>query len=153
MSGSIRYFVAGEPKGQPRPRACIRGNRAAVYDPGTADGWKWAVRAATAEHRGQGVLGGPVRLVLRFLMPRPKAHFRTGRHSAELKPEAPDHHQAKPDLDNLEKAVMDAMTAAGIWLDDSQVTSKDSRKLYAPPGTGPGCWIEVVEAAEARAVA
>ena len=37
---------------------------------------------------------------------------------------------SKPDLDNLEKAVMDALTTAGVWCDDAQVVEKHSAKVY-----------------------
>ncbi|MCL2139963.1 MAG: RusA family crossover junction endodeoxyribonuclease [Treponema sp.] len=37
----------------------------------------------------------------------------------------------KPDLDNLLKAVMDALTAAGAWKDDAQVRSIKASKHYA----------------------
>ena len=41
-----------------------------------------------------------------------------------------------PDLDKLERAVLDALTAV-VWVDDSQVAEVDKRKVYAddmPPG-------------------
>lgn len=34
------------------------------------------------------------------------------------------------DVDNLAKSVLDAMTAAGVWLDDSQVVDLTCRKGY-----------------------
>lgn len=34
------------------------------------------------------------------------------------------------DVDNLAKAILDAMTAAGVWLDDSQVVELVCRKGY-----------------------
>jgi Holliday junction resolvase RusA-like endonuclease len=39
----------------------------------------------------------------------------------------------KPDLDNYEKAIMDACTAAGLWRDDCLVVTKLSRKRYGSP--------------------
>lgn len=36
----------------------------------------------------------------------------------------------KPDLDNLEKAVMDALTTAKWWTDDSIVVDKRSVKVW-----------------------
>jgi len=51
----------------------------------------------------------------------------------------------KPDLDNYEKSVMDACTEAGIWTDDSLVTTKFSCKRYADergPGIAIAVWAE-----------
>ena len=36
-----------------------------------------------------------------------------------------------PDIDKLERAVLDAMTIAGVWGDDSQVVSGTRGKRYA----------------------
>jgi len=45
----ITFFVPGEPKGQPRPRAFARkmGDKfvARVFDAATAEGWKGAIAA------------------------------------------------------------------------------------------------------------
>jgi Holliday junction resolvase RusA-like endonuclease len=48
----------------------------------------------------------------------------------------------RPDLDNLEKLVMDVFTRAGIWRDDGQVAAKTTSKPYANEGEKPG--MEVV---------
>lgn len=139
MKPPLQFFAHGLPKGQPRARACRRGNHAAVYDPGTADAWKWAVRAA-AKDKWDGVpFVGPIRLEVTFYMPRPKAHFRA---NGDLKPNAPEWHIGKPDRDNLEKALMDALTTLGVWADDCQVCTGTVRKQYATKG---GAWVTVAE--------
>jgi len=139
MREPLQFFAHGTPKGQPRARACRRGNHAAVYDPGTADAWKWAVRAA-AKDKWDGVpFVGPIRLEVTFYMPRPKSHFRS---NGDLKPKAPEWHIGKPDRDNLEKALMDALTTLGVWADDCQVCTGVVRKKYATKG---GAWVTVAE--------
>lgn len=45
------------------------------------------------------------------------------------------------DVDNLAKSVLDAMTAAGIWQDDSQVVELTCRKGY---GSADGVSVRVV---------
>ena len=132
----ITFFVAGTPIAQPRVRACIRGKHAGVYDPGTANEWKNQVMSAgtTAAYRPEHgtkceIITGPVGLTLHFYLPRPKHHFRS---NGELKQTAPWWHTSKPDLDNLEKAVKDAITQIGvIWADDSQVCMSQKTKIYA----------------------
>ena len=44
-----RLEVNGDPKPQPRPKAFKRGKHAAVYDPGTAEGWKGSIALAARE--------------------------------------------------------------------------------------------------------
>lgn len=122
----VSFFVPGIPKAQPRPRSFVCKGRVRVYDAGTAESWKSdiaiAARAALAGHKFE----GPIYLMLYFYMPRPKSHFIGGK----LRYSAPVRHTSKPDLDNLEKAVMDALTNIGAWNDDSQVCVKRGFKVY-----------------------
>jgi Holliday junction resolvase RusA-like endonuclease len=53
------------------------------------------------------------------------------------KPKSPVWHCKKPDLDNLIKAVTDAITdTQRIWLDDSQVCFISATKSYALQAVG-----------------
>jgi Holliday junction resolvase RusA-like endonuclease len=51
-------------------------------------------------------------------------------------------HTKKPDADNLLKAVMDALTDAGIWQDDALVFRTEAAKWYASDETGARIVIE-----------
>lgn len=124
---TLTFRVIGIPKGQPRARACIRGRHAGVYDPGTADAWKAAVRKAAASWWDKVPFTGPVAVDIDFLMPRPKAHYRR----SELRDDAPAWCCTKPDRDNLDKAVLDALTAMGFLRDDCIVVDGRVRKLYS----------------------
>ena len=132
----ISIFVPGLPVAQPRAKAVAFGGRARVYNPGTANEWKACVIHAFKSEAGAFKEGVPVRLVMHFHLPRPNGHFGSGKNSEKLKPSAPSHHTKKPDADNLAKAVMDALTAAGVWVDDSQVAVSMTVKLYADGPTG-----------------
>lgn len=131
MPSVISFEVQGDPKGQPRPRAFARkfangAVMARVYDPGTAEGWKAQIALAAKEHVPFPPLTGPVRLDIEFRFKRPKSHFlKTG-----LRSDAPFFHIGKPDRDNLEKAVMDALTTLGMWKDDGQVCVGEVKKIY-----------------------
>lgn len=57
---------------------------------------------------------------MKFLFPRPKCHFGSGKNANNLKPYAPIFHTNKPDIDKLERCVLDALTGI-VWVDDSQV--------------------------------
>lgn len=136
----------GRPKGQPRPRAFSRGGRAAVYDPGTAEGWKGDVAVACKELEGAAIFA-PLSVTLTFYMPRPKGHYRK---NGTLTPSAPVFmHASKPDADNLAKAVLDALTNIRAWLDDDQVCELTVRKYWEQPNTHPpGCMIRISELRE-----
>ena len=68
---------------------------------------------------------GPVMLWVTFVMPR------TSDITWKTKPMPRRWHVKKPDSDNLEKAVKDAITAAGVWKDDSQVCWTNKQKIIA----------------------
>lgn len=139
----ISFWVPGEPKGQPRPRAFARkmGDKfvARVYDAGTAEGWKSQIAIAAKPHLKQ--LEGALRLNLIFYFPRPKSHLRT---NGQRKETAPRSHVTKPDCDNLAKAVMDALSTLGAWHDDRQVTALSVQKHYVDEyAKHPGALIEI----------
>lgn len=131
----LTFTAHGNPKGQPRARACIRGKHAGVYDPGTADDWKMIVRCA-AKAKWDGVpFDGPTMIACLFVFARPKSHFRK---NGELKPDAPSWHTSRPDGDNLTKLIFDSITSAGILRDDCIVCSSSTEKRYASQGELPG---------------
>lgn len=147
---SLQIIVVGEPKGQPRPRACIRGKRAGMYDVGTADGWKALVREAAKEAlrtagwsgAARPLLTGPVRVDICIWFPRPKSHFL----KAGIRANAPHYHISKPDRDNCEKAILDALGSEElqIWRDDAQVCDGAVTKTYAAPGQAAGARINIL---------
>ena len=143
---TLSFYAYGTPKGQPRGRACVRGKHAGIYDPGTADGWKASVRAAARDAwvaMGKPIFTGPLRVEIVVNFARPKNHFRTGKHAGKVKPDAPNYHTTKPDRDNLDKAILDALTNAGIWADDSIVCAGGITKQYAT--TTPGAYVEITK--------
>ena len=142
----ISFFVPGIPKGQPRPRAFAFHGKARVFDPGTAEGWKSQVALAANPHLPKAPMDGPIEANLIFFFPRPKAHFK-GK-AQTLREDAPAWHKAKPDADNLAKAVLDALTTLGIWEDDAAVCCLRVVKLYR--SHSPGCDIEIRTAEELR---
>jgi Holliday junction resolvase RusA-like endonuclease len=96
-----------------------------VYNPSSADAWKNEIKMAFHSCR-QPTIIGPARLKVLFCMPVPN-----GKNIEEGSP-----HTSKPDTDNLFKAVMDAMTAVGVWKDDALVSDVTAGKFYARGATG-----------------
>lgn len=130
----IDFFVAGIPKAQPRVKAFVRGGHAGVYTPDSADAWKQAVRQQSVANAPECFTAAPIRISLDFFFPRPKAHYKR---DGSVKPNAPIWHQNKPDIDNLIKALTDAITdTQRIWLDDSQICEITATKTYAMNAVG-----------------
>jgi Holliday junction resolvase RusA-like endonuclease len=65
----------------------------------------------------------PILARMVFSFARPKGHYRTGKNAHILRDEAPIRPIAKNlgDLAKLARATEDALTAAGVWADDSLV--------------------------------
>ena len=133
MKTIYQVFVNGVPKAQPRPRMARNGH---VYNPNSADSWKEEVKAAFLPFcRRRRPLTDPIHLRVDFFLPKPK-DLKIGRGN-----KVP--HTKKPDADNLLKAVMDAMTEAGVWKDDAQVFWPEAPKWYAQDKTGAEITVEI----------
>ena len=127
----IIIAVTGDPKGQPRARAFYKpGLGVRMYDSGSAEGWKGQIALAARPVLPATPLDGPCRVDIALRFPRPKGHYRTGKHAGELRPDAPFWHTGKPDRDNAEKAVLDCLTQLGVWRDDCQVCAGEVTKVW-----------------------
>lgn len=141
----IFFRVNGIPRPQPRPRATIRGAHAGVYDPGTANAWRNAVKLAAVAVLPDKPLDGPLSVDLEILLPRPKRLMR------KKDPEGEVWATGKlNDVDNLAKAIMDALTNARVWEDDGQVVSLAVRKKYHAKECEPGALILIRPEVELR---
>ena len=130
----LDFHVSGIPKAQPRVKAFVRGGHAGVYTPDSAEIWKQEVRRQAVANAPESLMTGPSRLQLDFFLPRPKAHYKR---DGSLKADQSIWHTSKPDLDNLIKAVTDAITdTQRIWLDDSQICEITATKTYAMNAVG-----------------
>ena len=148
---TLSFFVEGDPKGQPRPKAFARVGKdgkakASVYEPGTAYHWKQSIYVAARHAMLDDVNGvyatqAPVALTMTFRFRRPKSHFGAKGFKGQF---ADARHTQKPDLDNLAKAVMDALTDAGVWHDDAQVFHTVQTREWCAPNARPGVAIEIV---------
>lgn len=106
--------------------------------------WRQDVAAqALLAMEGRELMVGPVSVIVTFLFPRPKAHYRTGRHAANLRDDAPDWHASKPDLSKLVRALEDALTGV-VFRDDAQVASMVVGKRYCRADEQPGAMVNVV---------
>lgn len=124
-----QWHVVGLPKAQGRPKFARIGNHVRAYDPQTSRDWKELVKLQIISTRPAAILDGPLKLVVNFRLPRPKSL-----------PKRVLWHTKKPDVDNLVKAVKDAMKGI-VYRDDSQVVALYVTKRYdAEPGVCIRLW-------------
>lgn len=138
----ISYFVAGVPKPQARPRMFRRGSFVSTYSPKTK--WFSDVVKASKEKKqlmkecGLNQFVKEIALELVFNMPIPKNTSKKKRAMLKFVTK-------KPDIDNLAKAVMDAIGKVEIWRDDSQIAILKASKVYSD---NVGCQIVISEILE-----
>lgn len=140
-------WVDGLPKGQPRARS--RRGFTGVYDPGTADGWKAQVQLAFQPVLPDQPINEPLKIDIAWYMKRPGS-FTTNyrkilREQLGLRklPSTALPFIGKPDRDNLDKAILDALTQANYMRDDSIVVAGSLVKLYHEVGGKTGALIRV----------
>lgn len=105
--------------------------------------WRADVRAAflvDGQPRLRFAKGQPVSVRLTFVMPRPAT-------MPKRKPTPP--HTKRPDVDKLLRAVLDALTSAGVLADDCQVVEQYAVKRTAELDETPGCLIHLQPAVDA----
>lgn len=117
----ISFFVPGIPA--PKGSFKIVGRRGLrgriTNDNERTKPWEWAITAEAmklwpAAHRK---LDAPFAIKMEFYLPRPQR--------------SPQHPTKKPDIDKLARSVNDALTAAGIWRDDSCLVDQRAAKFYS----------------------
>src|SRR3989337_2222366 len=109
-------FIHGKPIPQARPRFARRGRKVITYDPSQCRRWKNEIKRQIMINNLARICTKPIEITLRF-------YFNSPANNKSL------HHTKKPDLDNLVKAVLDALK--GIYYhDDSIVVNIHAGKNY-----------------------
>jgi len=116
----VAFTVEGSPVPKARPRTVRKGGRTWSYTPRKVQEWEERVREEAAKHFPQ-PLEGPVALSLVFYLRRPKSRRKD------------NYVSTAPDLDNLEKALIDGLNGAAFH-DDRQVVIKTGVKRYTVGG-------------------
>jgi Holliday junction resolvase RusA-like endonuclease len=110
----VRFDVVGQPVAKSRPRVVTKGKRRFAYTRKKVKEWENVVREEASKHFEK-PFDRPVVVSLTFYMPR----------SRRLDFWAP----TTPDLDNLEKSVLDALNGVA-YTDDRLVVAKSASKRY-----------------------
>lgn len=117
MSTAASFVVPGEPVAQGSMVRTAHGMRHSK--PLQITYYRSAVAAAWETVGIADPLTGPLQLEVTFVLPRPKTA-----------PKRRTQPEVKPDLDKLLRALGDALTLTGAWIDDGQVTRIAASKIY-----------------------
>jgi len=120
----VKFTVHMEPVPKDRPRTTVKNGKARIYTPSNTTKAEWQIRQAFILVAGSGAAirrPTPIFISATFYLPRPKSL-----------PKRITKPIARPDLDNLFKAVKDALRGYA-WDDDSQVTSAVPKKRFGSP--------------------
>ena len=133
-----KFIIEGNPRGQGRPRATVRGRHAAVYEAKEDTLYKNNIAAQVVAQKPEYIEFNPVSIDVGFYIQRPKYHYDSkGRVKERYVDDCPI---GKPDIDNMLKALYDACNGI-VWRDDSQIVQVTAEKAYA--STRPHLTLEV----------
>lgn len=118
-----------------------KAGKAFIFSSKQKSGYQLLVQAEASRHRPRTPLTGPIRLDLIFVLPRPQSLMR------KCDPDGMIPHTKRPDRDNLIKGTQDGLSAAGFWLDDSQIFAGDTAKCYAEKHGQPRIIVRIEEVA------
>jgi Holliday junction resolvase RusA-like endonuclease len=116
----VTFEVEGRPVPKARARVVTRGKRRFAFTPKKVKEWETVVKEEAEKHFER-PFAWPVVVSLIFYMPRPKSR----RLDFWV--------TTTPDLDNLEKSVLDALNEVA-YDDDKLVVAKSSSKRYVTDG-------------------
>lgn len=149
MTSTLSFTVVGQPASQGSKRHV--GHGVMVESSKKLAPWRQDVVAAALRarrHTGHATFVDAVWVVVCFYLPRPRSHFRTGKHSQLLRDAAPPYPIARTlDIDKAARATLDPLVTAGVLTDDALVVDLHATKRYIELGDDalPGAHITVAD--------
>lgn len=125
---ALRFTLPCAPTAQARARHAVRGGHSVAYKSAGQKAAEAELDGLLKAHAPEKPLEGPLGLEFVAGMPIPTS---TPKKQREAMLRGEKAHTKKPDLDNLSKQLLDAMTRVGFWRDDRQVVSLRCSKIYA----------------------
>ena len=131
MSFMVTFMVEGTPVPKGRPRFARRGKFVSTYSPKTTVDYETKVGEAAQVAMGSSEpLETPVGAYIYITLPIPASYSKKRTQACLSGEERPT---KKSDIDNYCKAVFDGMNGI-VFLDDSQIVSLHSTKVYGTVG-------------------
>lgn len=117
----VAFTVEGVPAPQGSKSATVRGGKAVMFeDNKKTEPWRADVTAAAVEAMdGALPFDAPVEVIVTFSFVLPR--------TVKNRP----YPSVRPDVDKLARAVLDGLTAGGVFTDDARVVDLHARKRYA----------------------
>lgn len=135
MSGVLNFNILGEPRPKQSFKFAIRqlksgGQYVSKYQPDSVEADTFDILSQIVNQLPHGHIPwtGGVMVQIQYLFSPPKTFTKTK--MLELQSGAKLYKTTKPDLDNLEKMLFDAMQTR-IYINDSQICSRFSEKIYS----------------------
>jgi len=116
----VHFYIKGKPIPKSRARVVTKGNRRFAFTPKKVTEWETVVKTEAKKHF-EIPLNWPIVISLIFYMPRPKSRRLDFWVSTT------------PDIDNLEKAILDGLNGVA-YTDDRLVVAKSASKRYVTSG-------------------
>ncbi|MEL6396609.1 MAG: RusA family crossover junction endodeoxyribonuclease [Planctomycetota bacterium] len=137
MSGPLLFLtIPGDPPRALQPRIASK-PFARMYATKPSKLWMSHIELMAREAwHGRGPLIGPIELELTLVWSLPKTRRVGSKPTREPKSGISQWQVSKPDRDNSEKPVQDALTHARVWQDDCQVCEGPVRKLFTVASEG-----------------
>lgn len=131
MTFMVNFMVEGTPVPKGRPRFARRGKFVSTYSPKTTVDYETKVAEAAQIAMGSSEpLETPVGAYIYITLPIPTSYSKKRTQACLSGEERPT---KKSDIDNFCKAIFDGMNGI-VFLDDSQVVSLHSTKVYGTIG-------------------
>lgn len=122
-NSTFRVYGTPVPQGGMRFVPTPGGSRQITVGGKGLDDWRQAISAEAAVSQVQGAKHrGPVALYVDYRFPMPASRKAAERRHGVIP------RTSRPDLDKLIRAVCDALTVGGLWVDDAQVAELHATK-------------------------
>lgn len=127
----LEFFMAMNPPTATEQQQHFNRKTGKVYKSTEVKAARAKLTAHLAEHKPEQPFDGPLIVKIMWL------YYNPDKKDLEL-------HTSKPDLDNIEKGLLDCMTRLGFWKDDKLICIKYSEKRWT--NNIPGIAINIEEA-------
>lgn len=123
---SVEFSVPGKPRGKERPRMARRGRFVTTYTPQKTVDYENLTRKSYIKENGNFMLSNAIEADVLAIFPIPKS---ASKKKKELMLSNQIKCTVKPDCDNIDKSIFDALNNVA-YHDDSQICKTSTEKRY-----------------------